>query len=94
MLALARGLMSTPELLLLDEPSLGLGPIPIKEIFTALRGLNRSGLTVFLVEQNVRISMALSHHSYVLHNGTVVLSGNSHDLMQNDMLTHIYLGTA
>jgi len=92
MLALGRGLMSVPDVLLLDEPSLGLGPLPMRAIFTALRELNRAGLTILLVEQNVRISMSISHRGYVLHNGTISLSGHSGDLMKSNVVRKIYLG--
>jgi branched-chain amino acid transport system ATP-binding protein len=92
MLALGRGLMSLPEVLLLDEPSLGLGPIPLGVIFGALRKLNSAGLTILLVEQNIRISMTISHRGYVLHNGTIVLSDNSRNLMKSNLVKRIYLG--
>ena len=92
MLALGRGLMSVPEVLLLDEPSLGLGPIPIGVIFGVLRKLNRAGLTILLVEQNVMISMNISHRGYVLDNGTIALSDKSRNLMKSSEVKRIYLG--
>lgn len=92
MLALGRGLMSVPHLLLLDEPSLGLGPIPIRRIFSTLRELNHAGLTILLVEQNVRLSIATSHRSYVLQNGEIAFHGGKSDLLKTDLLKKIYLG--
>ena len=93
MLSLGRGLMSVPDVLLLDEPSLGLGPIPIRRIFATLREINHAGLSILLVEQNVRLSLGISHRSYLIHNGAIAFSGESQDLMKSDLLKKIYLGT-
>ena len=92
MLALGRALMSIPDLLLLDEPSLGLAPIPARMIFNVFTELNHTGLTILLVEQNVNLSMKISHRGYVLHNCIIALSGDSGDLMNNSELKRIYLG--
>jgi branched-chain amino acid transport system ATP-binding protein len=83
MLAIGRGLMSLPELLMLDEPSLGLSPILVKTIFKIIKEINQQGTTILLVEQNVFHSLTLSHRGYVLENGSIVLSGSGQDLLKN-----------
>jgi branched-chain amino acid transport system ATP-binding protein len=75
MLAIARGLMSSPKLILMDEPSLGLAPLMVKRIFGVVQELNEQGLSIFLVEQNLRTSLKISHYSYVIENGRIVLEG-------------------
>ncbi len=92
MLAIGRGLMAMPDILILDEPSLGLSPIMVKETFRALRSLNRNGLTILLVEQNVRLSLAISARGYVLENGRVVLSGPSDTIGADPAMRKAYLG--
>ena len=92
MLAIGRGLMSCPSLLMLDEPSLGLSPILVKTIFEIIREINRQGTTILLVEQNVFHSLALSHRGYVLENGSVVLNGAGQDLLKNQLICRSYLG--
>lgn len=92
MLAIGRGLMSKPTLLMLDEPSLGLSPILVKAIFDIIREINQQGTTILLVEQNVFYSLNLSHRGYVLENGTIVLSGTSQDLLKNQHIRQSYLG--
>jgi len=92
MLAIGRGLMSRPALLMLDEPSLGLSPILVKVIFDIIRRINQQGTTILLVEQNVFHSLSLSHRGYVLENGSIVLSGASKDLLNNQYIRHSYLG--
>jgi branched-chain amino acid transport system ATP-binding protein len=92
MLAIARGIMSCPEILMLDEPSLGLSPILVQEIFLAVRQLNKEGLTTLLVEQNVNISLKLSHYAYVLENGCIVLEGSGEELLENEHTKKAYLG--
>jgi branched-chain amino acid transport system ATP-binding protein len=93
MLAIARALMSRPRLLLLDEPSLGLAPIIIKDIFRELRRINDEKVTILLVEQNARQALLLSHRGYVLQTGRVVLEGDAKDLLVNPEVTAAYLGT-
>jgi branched-chain amino acid transport system ATP-binding protein len=92
MLAIGRGLMSLPKLLMLDEPSLGLAPVMVKEIFQVVTEINGHGTTVLLVEQNVKQSLALANRGYVLENGRIVLSGNSADLLHNEHTKKAYLG--
>ena len=92
MLAIGRGLMSLPELLMLDEPSLGLSPILVKTIFKIIKEINQHGTTILLVEQNVFHSLTLSHRGYVLENGSIVLSGSGQDLLKNQHIRQSYLG--
>ncbi|MBI4735586.1 MAG: ABC transporter ATP-binding protein [candidate division NC10 bacterium] len=92
MCAIARGLMARPKLLLLDEPSLGLAPILVNEVFATIATINREGVTILLVEQNVRRSLALAGRAYVLENGRIVLSGPTADLKTNPHVKKAYLG--
>jgi branched-chain amino acid transport system ATP-binding protein len=92
MLAIGRGLMSLPALLMLDEPSLGLSPLLVKVIFKIIREINQQGTTILLVEQNVFHSLKLSHRGYVLENGSIVLSGTGQDLLKNQHIRQSYLG--
>jgi branched-chain amino acid transport system ATP-binding protein len=92
MLAIGRGLMSLPKLLMLDEPSLGLAPLMVKEIFRVINEINKQGTTILLVEQNVKQSLALANRGYVLENGRIVLSGNSDELLRNEHTKKAYLG--
>ena len=92
MLAIGRALMSQPKLLLLDEPSLGLAPLLVKEIFKIIQDINRSGVTVLLVEQNAYLALNIAAFGYVLETGTVVLSGTGENLRQNEEVKHSYLG--
>ncbi len=92
MLAIGRGLMGEPRLLILDEPSLGLSPLLVEEMFGLIQSLNRDGLTILLVEQNVMQSLGLAHRAYVLENGRFVLSGTGEDLARNPELEKAYLG--
>ena len=92
MLAIARALMSRPKLLLLDEPSLGLAPLVVKQIFEVVRDLNkREGLTVFLVEQNAFHALKLAHRGYVMVNGAIAMSGTGADLLANPQVRSAYL---
>jgi len=92
MLAIGRGLMARPKLLMLDEPSLGLAPILLKEIFDAINHINKNGTTILLVEQDVQISLSMSHRGYVLENGQIVMEGNGPELLQNPQIKEAYLG--
>jgi len=93
MLAIGRGLMGRPRLLLLDEPSLGLAPLLIKGIFQTIRDLRDEGITIFLVEQNVRMALEIADRGYVLQTGRVVLEGGTQWLLANDSVQSAYLGT-
>ncbi len=92
MLAIGRGLMGEPRLLILDEPSLGLSPLLVEEMFTLIGRLNTDGLALLLVEQNVVQSLAIAHRAYVLENGRIALSGKASELAQNPELRKSYLG--
>jgi branched-chain amino acid transport system ATP-binding protein len=92
MLAIGRALMARPRLLLLDEPSMGLAPIIVQDIFRTLREINRSGLTIFLVEQNVRQALKIAHRAYVLETGRIVLQGAARDLLNDPQVQAAYLG--
>ena len=92
MLAIGRALMTLPKLLMLDEPSLGLAPLIVKEIFRIIGEINRAGTTVLLVEQNTRQALALSRRGYVLENGRVALSGSGEELLGNEHVRRAYLG--
>jgi branched-chain amino acid transport system ATP-binding protein len=91
MLAIARALMSRPRLLLLDEPSLGLAPLIVKQIFEVLRDINRQGVTVFLVEQNAHHALRLANRGYVMVNGRIALSGGGAELLANPEVRAAYL---
>jgi branched-chain amino acid transport system ATP-binding protein len=92
MLAIARGLMSKPKLLILDEPSLGLAPILVEEIFNVVRRIRSEGVTILLVEQNVPQALGISDRAYVLEEGSVGLSGTGKELLQNPHIKKLYLG--
>lgn len=92
MLSIARALMSRPKLLLLDEPSLGLAPLVVKQIFQILRELNQQGVTLFLVEQNANHALKLSNRAYVMTNGEIRLSGTGQELLVNPDVRKAYLG--
>jgi branched-chain amino acid transport system ATP-binding protein len=92
MVAIGRGLMARPRLLMLDEPSLGLAPIVVKEMFEIIRKLNEEGITVMLVEQNVQQSLKLADRAYVLENGRVVLEGAGSQLLSDERVREAYLG--
>ncbi len=91
MLAVGRALMSKPDLLLLDEPSLGLQPMLVTRTFEAIREINRKGVTILLVEQNVNYSLEISHRAYVLENGRIVLEGKGSELLNNQHVKKAYL---
>jgi branched-chain amino acid transport system ATP-binding protein len=92
MLAIGRGLMSLPHLLMLDEPSLGLAPLLVGDIFRKVREINQDGTTILLVEQNVFNALEMAHEGYVLENGRIVLKGKSQDLLANEYIKEAYLG--
>jgi len=92
MLAIARALMCKPDILLLDEPSLGLAPILVSKIFRTIQNINSRGVTVLLVEQNAKAALQLSHRAYVIENGAITLQGKSEDLLHNEKVRHAYLG--
>ncbi len=92
MLAIGRALMGRPELLLLDEPSMGIAPLVVREIFNVIKQLNESGVTVLLVEQNAGAALKVAHHSYVLERGEIVLEGLASELLDNPKVKEHYLG--
>lgn len=92
MLAMGRALMAKPKILLLDEPSMGLAPILVKEIFNIVKDINAQGTTVLLVEQNARMALSVADHAYVLENGKVVLSGTGEELAASEDIQKAYLG--
>lgn len=92
MLATARALMSNPRLLMMDEPSMGLSPILVQEIFSIIQDVNRQGTTVLLVEQNAKMALSIANRAYVLETGRIVLSGEGKELLGNDEVRKAYLG--
>ena len=92
MLAIGRGLMSLPKLLMFDEPSLGLAPILVMEIFRIVQMINKEGVTVLLVEQNVKHTLSMCDRAYVLENGRITLSGTGNEFLNNDHVKEAYLG--
>ena len=94
MLAMGRALMSKPKLLMLDEPSMGLAPILVEQIFDIVKELNKAGTTILLVEQNARMALSIAHRAYVLETGTISMSGDAHELAEDDRVRKAYLGEA
>jgi branched-chain amino acid transport system ATP-binding protein len=92
MLAIGRGLMSLPKIMMFDEPSLGLSPILVSEIFRMIRMVNEEGVTVMLVEQNVKQTLAMCHRAYVMENGRIVMEGSGNELLQNEKVKEAFLG--
>ncbi|MFZ5812697.1 MAG: ABC transporter ATP-binding protein [Thermodesulfobacteriota bacterium] len=92
MLAIGRGLMSMPKLIMFDEPSLGLAPILVRDIFTIIKSIREQGKTVFIVEQNVRQTLAVADRAYVLENGRVSMEGTGQGLLHDEHVKHAYLG--
>ncbi len=92
MLAIGRCLMGAPELVMFDEPSLGLAPTVVQDVLATVRDLNRDGLTCILVEQNVAVSLRLASHAYVLENGRITLAGSGEQLLRDDRVRQAYLG--
>jgi branched-chain amino acid transport system ATP-binding protein len=94
MLAVARALMSRPKLLLMDEPSLGLAPLIVEEIFRIIAELHRDGTTIFLVEQNAHMALKVAHHFYLMEQGKITFSGNPGSLAEDEVIKRAYLGSA
>jgi branched-chain amino acid transport system ATP-binding protein len=94
MLAIARGLMSRPRLLLLDEPSLGLAPLMVQHMFKTIRAINQKGVTVLLAEQNAFQALDMADHAFVLETGRVIVSGTGQDLLENPLVQKAYLGVS
>jgi len=92
MCAIGRGLMSSPKLLMFDEPSLGLAPVLVQEIFRIVQKINQEGVTILLVEQNVKHTLSICHRAYVLENGRTVLEGSGEQLLSNPYIKEAYLG--
>jgi branched-chain amino acid transport system ATP-binding protein len=92
MLAIARGLMSNPKLMLLDEPSLGLAPLMVEEIFRIIVEINKDGVTILLVEQNANMALQTAQYGYVMETGSVALHDSAENLIQNDYVRKVYLG--
>lgn len=92
MLAMARGLMSGPKLLMLDEPSMGLSPILVNEIFNIIKEINEQGTSILLVEQNAHKALSISHYAYVLETGRIMIEGKAKDLHENPVVKEAYLG--
>jgi len=94
MLAVGRAIMSDPELLMLDEPSMGLAPLVVAEVFNVIKRVHDMGVTVLLVEQNAKMALKISDRAYLMNTGTIVVSGTGSELLQSDVLTNVYLGGA
>lgn len=94
MLAIARALMSRPDVIMMDEPSLGLAPIVVRGVFDIIREINRQGKTILLVEQNANMALNAAHHGYVMETGRITLSGTGKELSENDSVKAAYLGKA
>ena len=92
MLAMGRGLMANPRLLLLDEPSMGLAPLLVKQIFEVIQEINQQGVSILLVEQNAHMALSIADRGYVLETGKVVLSGEVEALVENPLVKEAYLG--
>jgi len=92
MLAFARALMSRPKLILLDEPSLGLAPLMVEEVFRAIEQINDEGATILLIEQNAVAALRIAHYGYVLESGSVVLEGPGKELLKDERVRRAYLG--
>ena len=92
MLAVGRALMGKPKMILMDEPSMGLSPLLVKEIFAIIREVNKQGITILLVEQNAKMALEIANRAYVLETGSIVMSGDAHELANNDQVRKAYLG--
>lgn len=92
MLAVGRALMAKPKMILMDEPSMGLSPLLVKEIFSIIREVNKKGITILLVEQNARMALSISNRAYVMETGKITIEGNAKDLLKDDRVKKAYLG--
>jgi branched-chain amino acid transport system ATP-binding protein len=92
MLVIGRSLMSNPQLLILDEPSLGLAPIIVEKVLDTLQKINDDGVTILLVEQNIRDSLTIANRAYVLEEGKIIIEGEGRELLNNDHIKEVYLG--
>jgi len=92
MLAIARGLMSRPKLMLLDEPSLGLSPIFVQKLFAIIQQINQDGTTLLLVEQNAHLALQVAHFAFVMETGRITLAGEAKELVKEEKVKHLYLG--
>ena len=92
MLAIGRALMSSPRMLLMDEPSMGLSPLLVQEIFSIIRKVNQDGVTILLVEQNAKMALEIANRAYVLETGTIAMSGDAHELANDPKVRDAYLG--
>ena len=93
MLAMGRALMNDPRLMMLDEPSMGLAPILVEEIFDIIRDLHKAGTTILLVEQNARMALSIADRAYVLETGKIALEGPADEMMENEEVQKAYLGS-
>ncbi|MDO5406415.1 MAG: ABC transporter ATP-binding protein [Eubacteriales bacterium] len=94
MLAVGRAIMSDPQLLMLDEPSMGLAPLVVAEVFNVIKRVNEMGITILLVEQNAKMALKISDRAYLLNTGKIVVSGSGEEFLKSDVLTSVYLGGA
>ncbi len=92
MVAMGRAMMSAPKLIVMDEPSMGLSPILVKEVFSIIEDMHAEGITILLVEQNAKMALSVADRAYVLENGTISMSGNAHDLLDDEKVRQAYLG--
>ena len=92
MLAMGRAIMSTPKLIVMDEPSMGLSPVLVQEVFSIIGTMHELGITILLVEQNAKMALAIADRAYVLENGRITMSGSAHDLLHDDKVRKAYLG--
>lgn len=92
MLAVGRALMAKPKMILMDEPSMGLSPLLVKEIFSIIREVNKKGITILLVEQNAKMALSVSNRAYVMETGKITIEGNAKDLLRDDRVKKAYLG--
>jgi branched-chain amino acid transport system ATP-binding protein len=92
MLVIGRSLMADPQLLILDEPSLGLAPIIVEKVLDTLQMINEDGVSILLVEQNIRDSLNISNRAYVLEEGKIIIEGEGRELLNNDHIKEVYLG--